>query len=257
MDKRTQFKRRTIMSEKMAKGIFWVGTLVSLILFLALTVDTHNQFDVLTHADQLNDQVVSGKRAFQHYNCNDCHTILGFGGYYAPDLTRAYNRLGEDSIRRILKNPEVVFADSYRKMPQQNLKDQEIEDLVAYLKWVANIDNSDWPPHHSEERWKRSYRRLLASTELSPGAALIKQKDCLTCHMVGDQGERLGPRLEWIAEKRDVKWIAEYIKDPQAFAKGTDMPAYGDDELSKEDRRKIAEFIVSLKGAQDRTRGGE
>ncbi|MGQ9834912.1 MAG: c-type cytochrome [Thermoanaerobaculaceae bacterium] len=37
---------------------------------------------------------MAGKRAFEKYNCNDCHTILGFGGYYAPDLTRAYQRLG-------------------------------------------------------------------------------------------------------------------------------------------------------------------
>lgn len=245
------------MSEKMAKGIFWAGTLLSLILFLALTVDTHKQFDVLTNADKLNDQVVSGKRAFESYNCNDCHTILGFGGYYAPDLTRVYHRLGEDTIRRVLKQPEVVFADSYRKMPQQNLKETEIEDLVAYLKWVAEIDNSDWPPHHSEKRWKRAYRRLLANSDLSPGAALVKQKECLTCHMVGDQGKRLGPRLEWISEKRDMNWIADYIKDPQAFAKGVDMPAFGDDELSDADRRKIAEFIKSLKGALDRTAGGE
>jgi nitric oxide reductase subunit C len=235
------------MSEKMAKGIFWSGTLISLILFLALTFDTNNQFTALTHADQLNDQVVSGKRAFENYNCNDCHTILGFGGYYAPDLTRVYTRLGEDTIRRVLKSPEVVFADSYRKMPQQNLKEQEIEDLVAYFKWVANIENSDWPPHHSEERWKRSTKRILAAARLSPGAALVRQEECLTCHALGDQGKRLGPRFEWIAEKRDAVWIAKYIKDPQAYAKDVNMQAY--DHLSDEQCMMIAEFILSLKAS--------
>jgi nitric oxide reductase subunit C len=50
------------------------------VLFLVLTVDTHSQFAALTNADQLDEQVIAGKRAFQHYNCNDCHTILGFGG---------------------------------------------------------------------------------------------------------------------------------------------------------------------------------
>jgi nitric oxide reductase subunit C len=237
------------MSEKMAKGIFWSGTLISLILFLVLTVDTHKQFAALTHADRLNDQVVSGKRVFERYNCNDCHTILGFGGYYAPDLTRVYNRLGEDAIRRVLEHPEVVFADSYRKMPRQNLKEQEIEDLVAYFEWVANIENHDWPPHHSEKRWKRSTQRLLANASLSPGAALIKQEDCLACHALGDQGERKGPRLEWIAEKRDVPWIMEYLKDPQALAKGAQMQAY--DHLSQEQRQLIAEFIVSLRASQN------
>jgi nitric oxide reductase subunit C len=239
------------MSEKMAKGIFWSGTLISLILFLALTFDTHQQFDALTHADKLNDQVVSGKRAFESYNCNDCHTILGFGGYYAPDLTRAYNRLGGDTIRRILKQPETVFADSYRKMPQQDLKEQEIEDIVAYFQWVSNIENHDWPPHHSENRWKRSTDRLLAGVQLSPAAALIKQGDCLTCHALGDQGERKGPRLEWIAEKRDAPWIAEYIKNPEKFAKDAEMPAYGSDQFSDAQLRMMAEFIVSLKASQN------
>lgn len=105
------------MSEKIAKWIFWAGTLLSLALFLALTVDTNAQFAALTHADKLDDQVVAGKRAFEHRNCNDCHTILGFGGYYAPDLTRAFKRIGEDGIRRRLEQPEAAFATSCRRRP--------------------------------------------------------------------------------------------------------------------------------------------
>jgi len=233
------------MNEKMAKGIFWGGTLLSLILFLVLTFDTNNQFAVLTHADKLNKDVIAGKRAFEKYNCNDCHTILGFGGYYAPDLTRVYTKLGEDSIRRVLKHPEIVFADSYRKMPQQNLQELEIENLVEYFKWVANIENSDWPPNHSETRWKRSTQRLLAGAALSPGAALIKQEDCLSCHALGDRGERKGPRMEWIAEKRDSAYIAQYLKNPEAMSKGAEMQPF--DHLSEEQRKMIAEFIVSLK----------
>ena len=90
------------MSTKTAKWIFWLGTMSSLILSLALTVDTHGQFAALTHADKLDDQVVAGKRAFERHNCNDCRTLLGFGGYYAPDLTRAHTRLGEDTVRHLL-----------------------------------------------------------------------------------------------------------------------------------------------------------
>ena len=54
------------MTEKAAKWIFWVGTLSSLVLFLALTVDTNSQFAALTHSDQLDDHVIAGKRAFEH-----------------------------------------------------------------------------------------------------------------------------------------------------------------------------------------------
>jgi len=238
------------MSEKLAKLIFWGGTLSSLALFLALTVDTHRQFHALTHADQLDQRVVAGKKVFEKYNCNDCHTILGFGGYYAPDLTRAYSRQGEDAIVRRLEHPEVAFADSYRKMPQQHLRPEEIADLVAFLKWVSAIENHDWPPQDSVARWKRSTQNLIASATLSPGAALVKQEDCLSCHSLGELGEKKGPRLEWIGARRDAAYIADYLANPEKLAPGAAMPAY--DHLSPEQRRLIGEFVVSLAASHRR-----
>lgn len=238
------------MSEKLAKLIFWGGTLSSLALFLALTVDTHRQFDALTHADRLDEQVVAGKRAFEKHNCNDCHTILGFGGYYAPDLTRAYTRLGEDAIARRLQAPEVAFADSFRKMPRQNLSQQEIADIVAYLRWVSLIENHDWPPQDSTKRWKRSTENLLASATLSPGAALIKQEDCLACHKLGDAGTAKGPRFEWIGARRPADWIASYLENPEKQAPGAAMPAYS--HLSQEQRQLLGEFLVSLAASHGR-----
>ncbi len=232
------------MTHTAAKWIFWVGTLVSLALFLALSADTTAQFAALTHADKLDDHVVAGKRAFQARNCNDCHTILGFGGYYAPDLTRAVARMGEDAIRRRLEHPEVAFADSYRKMPQQHLGTGEIEDIVAYLRWVGNIDNHDWPPQDSPGRWKRSTERVMASAALSPAAALVQQEGCLACHTLAGSGEGKGPRLEWIGARRDAAFIAGYLADPEKAAPGAQMPAF--DNLSQGQREMIGEFVVSL-----------
>ena len=232
------------MSHSAAKWIFWTGTLVSLVLFLALTVDTHGQFAALTHADKLDDHVVAGKRAFQARNCNDCHTILGFGGYYAPDLTRVLVRIGEDGIRRRLERPEVAFADSYRKMPQQHLAAQEIEDMLAYLRWIGNIDNHDWPPQDSPNRWKRATERVMAAAALSPAAALVQDSNCLGCHTLGGSGESKGPRLEWIGARRDAATIARYLADPEKVAPGAQMPAF--DNLSQGQREMIGEFIVSL-----------
>jgi nitric oxide reductase subunit C len=232
------------MSEKAAKLIFWVGTLASLVLFLVLTVDTTAQFDTLTHADRLDAQVVAGKRAFQRHNCNDCHTILGFGGYYAPDLTRAHDRIGEDGIKRRLTQPEVAFAGSYRKMPQQNLAEQEVADIAAYLRWVNGIENHDWPPQDSTARWKRSTERMLAAAAVSPAAALVEQENCLSCHALGDRGERKGPRLEWIGSKYSSAWIAEYLADPQKLSPGSEMPEY--QHLSAGQRQMIGEFISAL-----------
>jgi nitric oxide reductase subunit C len=237
------------MTERIAKAIFWFGTLSSLVVFLLMTVHTHRSFDALTHADQLDEHVVSGKRAFERHNCNDCHTILGFGAYYAPDLTRAYARLGEDGVRRRLESPEVVFAGSYRKMPQQHLAPVEIDDLVAFLRWISRIENHDWPPQDSANRWKRSTERLLAGASLSPAAALVQQENCLACHSLGGTGGETAPRLEWIGGRRDVAYIARYIADPGAVSQGSHMPAFAN--LSEGQRLMIGEFVVSL--ATDRS----
>jgi nitric oxide reductase subunit C len=237
------------MTDRLAKAIFWVGTLASIAVFLAMTVHTHNNFDALTHADALDARVVAGKRAFEKHNCNDCHTILGFGAYYAPDLTRAYARLGEDAVRRRLEAPEVVFKDSFRKMPQQHLATQEIEDLVAFLGWVSNIDNLDWPPNDSPNRWKRSTERLLSSASLTPAAALVQQESCLDCHSLGGTGGKLGPRFEWIGGRRDAEFIARYVANPEAVSPGSRMPPHAN--LSEGQRQMIAQFIVSL-AAPDR-----
>ena len=239
------------MTDRAAKLIFWVGTLSSLVLFLALTFDTHRQFDALTKADQLDERVVAGKRAFERHNCNDCHTILGFGGYYSPDLTRAYTRLGEETIRSRIERPEVVLAGSYRKMPQQKVPAAEIDSMVAFLRWTSEIENGDWPPHDSELKWKSSTRRLLAGAALSPGAALVKQENCLACHVLGDAGERIGPRLEWIGARRGAQYIDAYLADPARFTPGTSMPSFA--QLGDGQRRALTEFILSLASGRRET----
>jgi nitric oxide reductase subunit C len=236
--------REVDMKDGTAKAIFWVGTVASLGLFLVLTLDTHGKIAALSHADQLNARVVAGKRAFERYNCNDCHTILGFGGYYAPDLTRAWLRLGNEAVRRRLEHPDAVFAESFRKMPQQNLQPAEVDALLGFLAWVGNIENGHWPPQDDARRWRRSTERLLAGASMSPGAALVMQENCLECHQVGDRGESIGPRFEWIGARRDASWISTYLTDPQAQSPGSSMPEYA--HLDASQKQAIAEFVASL-----------
>lgn len=232
------------MTPRLAKAIFWVGTLSSLAVFLVMTVHTHRSFAALTHADALDAHVVEGKRAFERHNCNDCHTILGFGAYYAPDLTRAFARLGEDGLRARLEAPEVLFATSYRKMPQQHLAPGEVDDLVAFLRWVSGIENHDWPPQDSARRWKRSTERLLAGASMTPAAALVQQEGCLGCHALGNTGGSIGPRLEWVGGRHDAAWVARYLADPAAVFPGTRMPSFAN--LSEGQRLMIGELLVGL-----------
>ncbi|RJP81722.1 MAG: cytochrome C [Candidatus Zixiibacteriota bacterium] len=232
------------MTQKTAKGIFWVGTLSSLILFLALTVDTHRQVAVLTNADKLSDEVVAGKKVFQKYNCNVCHTILGFGAYYAPDLTRVYDRRGEAYIRRVLEQPEVVLANSFRKMPQQNLSAQEVDRLAAFFAWVNEIDTNDWPPQDSKTR---SANRLTANTGMTRGAALFKGTGCFECHTLEGVGREVGPALDGVGDRYDAAALERLIADPHSVNPSAVMPPYGE-ELSAADIQAIADFLSRQNG---------
>jgi cbb3-type cytochrome oxidase cytochrome c subunit len=73
---------------------------------------------------------------------------------------------------------------------------------------------------------------------------LVQQEDCLACHSLGDSGEKIGPRLEWIGARYDAEWIARYLADPESMAPGAAMQAY--DHLSEGQREMLGQFIVAL-----------
>lgn len=233
------------MTKKTAFWIFVAGTLSSGVLFLWLTWDTHQQVDALSHVDKLSDQVVAGKKAFEKYNCNDCHTILGFGAYYAPDLTKVVRRVGEDGIRFRVKNPEKAFDASWRKMPNQKVSDAEIESLIAFFTWVGNIENGDWPPQDSKQRLSRGEVRMVAGAGVSPGAAVFKARGCMNCHALHGAGGTFGPALDAIGRKLSLEKIEHYILDPKAVNPKALMPAQKD--LSDKELEAVAGFLANLK----------
>lgn len=227
------------MSAKTAKWIFYLGTLISAALFLGLTVDTHRQIQTLTHADQLSDQVVAGKRVWQKYNCNDCHTILGFGGYYAPDMTKVYWRRGEEGIKAVVRTPEKFTT--WRKMPRLPVTDQELTQLVAFLKWTSEIDNHDWPPQDAK---LRRTAQAAVGLGVSPGATLFKDKGCFGCHRLNETGGTLGPDLTHVGARRDRSTLEKILEDPKSVNPQATMPAPG---LGRTERDQLADFLAGLK----------
>lgn len=76
-------------------------------------------------------KVLKGKEIFQKYNCSSCHQIYGLGGYLGPELTTTYSNKtrGENAIRSFLEN-------GGPRMPNFHFSKQEIDQLVAFLKYV-------------------------------------------------------------------------------------------------------------------------
>jgi len=227
------------VSLRTARWIFYVGTLISLVLFLALTVDTHRQVRALTHVDQLSEQVVAGKRVWHKYNCNDCHTVLGFGSYYGPDMTKVYWRRGAEGIKAVVRTPEKFTT--WRKMPHTAVTDQELSDLVSFLKWTSEIDTNDWPPQ--DQKLRPAAGRSVA-LGVGPGASLFQEKGCFACHRIYETGGQSGPELTHVGARLSYEIIEKLLIDPRSVNPEGTMPPVA---LSHEERDELSAFLAKMK----------
>jgi len=133
-------------TKAMARNIFYVGAVFFFLLFLALTFDTVQTLPKRDHRENITDAVVRGKHIWETRDCIGCHTILGEGAYFAPELGNVYKRRGGEFIKAWIK-AQPTGAPGRRQMPQFNLTDQQLDDVVAFLKWTSEINTNNWPPN--------------------------------------------------------------------------------------------------------------
>ena len=133
-------------TKAMARNIFYGGSVFFFLLFIALTFDTVQNLPQRDHRENLTDSVVRGKHIWETRDCVGCHTILGEGAYFAPELGNVYKRRGGDFIKAWIK-AQPTGAPGRRQMPQFNLNDQQLDDLVNFLKWTSEINTNNWPPN--------------------------------------------------------------------------------------------------------------
>lgn len=133
-------------TKAMARNIFYGGAVFFFLLFLALTFDTVQNLPKRDHRENITDSVVRGKHIWETRDCVGCHTILGEGAYFAPELGNVYKRRGGEFIKAWIK-AQPTGTPGRRQMPQFNLTDQQLDDLVSFLKWTSEINTNSWPPN--------------------------------------------------------------------------------------------------------------
>jgi nitric oxide reductase subunit C len=101
-----------------------------------------------------------GKLTSQAKNCMNCHTLLGNGAYYAPDLTKAWldpawkdggalqgmtgKSTKEEAMAEFLQHPS-QYPTHARMMPNLDITPEEAKGLVAFLKHMSSIDTNGFP----------------------------------------------------------------------------------------------------------------
>ncbi|SEK02864.1 nitric oxide reductase, NorC subunit apoprotein [Cribrihabitans marinus] len=146
---------REVMTKAMARNIFYGGSLFFILIFLGLSAHSHLYIvNTSTNSETLTESVKSGKHLWEKHGCVNCHSILGEGAYFAPEVGNVMTRWG------VLDDPEGAFEmlkgwmeaqptgiEGRRQMPNFNLSDEEIRNLTDFLIWTDNIDAQDWPPN--------------------------------------------------------------------------------------------------------------
>lgn len=138
-----------------ARNVFYGGSLFFFVIFVALTAHSH-YFMVNTATDKagLTSSVERGKHVWEKHSCINCHTLLGEGAYFAPEVGNVWVRWGgkdnPDGARETLKawmRAQPSGIEGRRQMPQFNLTEQELDDLADFLEWTSRINTQNWPPN--------------------------------------------------------------------------------------------------------------
>ena len=146
---------RDVMTKSMARNVFYGGSLFFIAIFLALSVHSHIYArNVSTDESLLTESVAAGKRVWENKSCVNCHSLLGEGAYFAPELGNVMKRWGvqddPDAAVETLKawmDAMPTGIEGRRQMPQFNLTDEEYRALSDFLLFVGSVNTQQWPPN--------------------------------------------------------------------------------------------------------------
>jgi nitric oxide reductase subunit C len=218
------------MTKTTTRRFFWGGTVLFTAVFIGLTIHTHTTIGARTHADDLSEDVVRGFAVWEHYNCENCHTLMGEGAYYAPDLTKIVGQRGRPYLQQFLANPSAFYSAQRdgRLMPTLGLSANEIDDVISFLRWVGNVDLNGWPPRPilvagvavralpGVEGVQDSPDPVLRGKALFNGAG-----GCAACHSVAAEVTLVGASMAGLPQR-----AARRIADPGYAGAATTAEGY-------------------------------
>lgn len=232
-----------MLTKSAARTFFLVGTIICFGSFVLLTLDTFRRIPEQTKASELTEEVIRGKKLWETHNCMGCHTLLGEGAYYAPELTKVYERRGEAFIRNMLIDPAKMYPGE-RKMVTYNMNEQDQAAMVAFFRWIGQIDLNGFPAKHDLMKLAVPSGTGQASSGNEVAKPMIFNQMCLACHSLGGVGGAIGPALDHVGSRMTRQDIEAWLTDPLAVKPASKMPRL---PLNNEDIKELAAFLHLLK----------
>ena len=172
---------------------------------------------------------------YQRYKCYVCHSINGYGGTLAPDLSFEGSRSNRDWIAGFLKHPQTIRPALTVRMPDFNLTDDETAVLADYLSTALRST------HVASKVSESSFTLEMAER----GKNLYEKKyECQSCHTIGSSGGYVGPSLNSAGDWLTPTWIDAWLRNPLALIPDTIEPrqAFSEDEI-----RDLTAYLLTLK----------
>ncbi|MBK6919939.1 MAG: c-type cytochrome [Deltaproteobacteria bacterium] len=206
-----------MLSKSQARGFFLLGTAACAIAFVGLTIDTFGQLPERTHAEEITPAVARGKALWESSNCMGCHTLFGEGAYYAPELTKVYERRGEYFIRAMLVDPASMYPGE-RRMQRYDFSLEDQDALLAFLRWAGTVDLNGFPA-------EPNLMPIATAGGIAAGnRPQLFNSMCVACHAMGGQGGQIGPALDGVGARRDAAYLRKWLENPLAVKADSRMP---------------------------------
>ncbi len=181
-----------------------------------------------------------GRILFEALNCAGCHVNPEVAPHQtAPDLSVEGSRVHEDWLAGYLEDPVAIrpagpVPGRGGRMPDFRLEPAEVAAIAGFLLAQTAPEAPPWEP------------TALSPFAMSKAEALLRDRwSCLGCHQLGEDGGRIGPRLEGIVQRLVPAYVRALIHDPVHLAPGTVMPG----SLEQPDRLDlIASYLLQREG---------
>lgn len=203
-------------------------------VFLTSRTELHVPDSYLVARGQRMQNLVTGQRLVQYYNCTGCHIIEGKGGdiralytdsptLAPPILTGEGAKVRPEWLYGFLKGPLPVRPWLQLRMPTFRLSDKEAQTVVDYFGALAKLES----PYVYIDRAR------IPAEQIAAGQTLMSTDyfSCFSCHQQGDKKpegppEGWAPDLTMAKQRLNPEWILSWIHDPQKLMPGTKMPSF-------------------------------
>lgn len=194
----------------------------------------------------LNTKAIEGRNIWHQYNCQSCHQIYGFGGFFGPDLTNVSQTIAPQRLQQVLTSGSGL-------MPAFNLNEDEIAAINEYLKALNETGTGQAKAKLASGGSADPVMHLIKTIQMSAGNTnnqniqsgfqLFMAKGCQGCHLPFGIPLTEAPDLFTVMDRLNKNEIFKVLnegRDPK-------MPNPG---LSKQQQQAVFEFIEWLNDEQ-------